>query len=164
MKQIDLLSFLKEMEEPKKEVKKKDSQDTDAIKELEQTLWPADEKCINIGELFTFQKKKYVYLGVEAENSMASWILAVRPKDLKKCRENKEKYIQKLPIKEKELEKLNVPLCTMPGRCTGYWLHFPECEELTIGNEIEQKEEYTSPAWLSKRKTKRIAKELLSCG
>ena len=163
MKQMDILSFISEMEEStiKTETKKNDSREqTNALRELEQTLVPAEETNIKIGELFSFQKKKYVYLGVGAENHTASWILAISPKNLKNCRDNVEKYIQKLPIKEKELEKLNVPLLTMPGRCTGYWLHLPECEDLVIGNENEEKQEYILPHWLSKKKTKRIAKEL----
>lgn len=164
MEQIDIFSYFSENKENNvgKETKKKSGHEqSDTQKELEQFLAPADDKNIRIGELFIYQKKKYIYLGVKAENHMASKILAIRPKDLKKCSsENTKKYIQEFSVKEKELERLHIPLLTMPGRCTGYWLHFPECDQITIGDEIEDRQSFASPCWLSKRKVKRISKEL----
>lgn len=161
MKQIDILSFLSGMEEDAtKNNKDTNKEQSGSIKELEQTLMPADPQNINIGELFVFMKKRYIFWGVKAENHTASKILAIRPKDLKKCNsETVKKYIQELSIKEKELVQLHIPLIVMPGHCTGYWLSFPKCDELIIGNEIEEKQTTVQPCWISRRKVKRISKE-----
>lgn len=163
MKQIDIFSIFsaqKNNNENNREMKKNSKESVTG--ELERQLAPSDENNIHIGELFSFNRKNYVYIGVKEENHAAGYILAIQAENLRKySADEASTYIEQIPIKSEGMDKLHVPLTIFPGRCTGYWLDLETCEQLIIGHETEEKNSYSQPCWLSKKKTKRILKEVL---